>query len=213
MEYPLFLLTRRAPITFPLLSALFIDDRFVGCSAARNSGTIEGLFRLCTRNCPLEIEKDCVVSFHYALSENGNPLEDSKNADPMACLIGGGNIIPGLEEAMIGRNTGDSFTVTVPPEQAYGERNPNMLTRVAAKQLGVDARKLKPGMVLRVQTRRGPQMMRVIKAGRFMVNLDANHPMAGMTLTFEVSIEEVRKATSEELEHGHAHGVGGHNHD
>ncbi|MFK7956567.1 MAG: peptidylprolyl isomerase [Lysobacterales bacterium] len=160
----------------------------------------------------MDIDKNCVVSFHYALSENGTPLESSENADPMACLIGANNIIPGLEEALMGRSSGDEFSVTVPPEKAYGERKPNLLTRVSAKHLGVDARKLKPGMVLRIQTKRGPQMMRVIKAGRFMVNLDANHPMAGLTLTFDITVQDVRQATEEEIKHGHAHGPGGHDH-
>ncbi len=147
----------------------------------------------------MEIEKDHVVAFHYALSENGRPLESSENQDPMVCLIGAGNIIPGLEEAMLGRSKGDSFSVTIPPEKAYGPFQEKLLTRVSAKHLGVEARKLKPGMVLRIQTRRGPQMMRVVKAGRFMVNLDANHPMAGMTLTFDIDIQDVRAATDEEI--------------
>nr|XP_061807103.1 FKBP-type peptidyl-prolyl cis-trans isomerase SlyD-like [Nerophis lumbriciformis] len=158
---------------------------------------------------PLEIEKNCVVSFHYSLTENGNPLENSDNGDPMACLIGAGNIIPGLEQAMLGHRSGDEFSVTVAPENAYGDRKTNLLTRVSAKHLGVDARKLNAGMVLRIQTKRGPQMMRVIKAGRFMVDLDANHPMAGLTLTFDIKIEDVREASQEEIRHGHAHGPGG----
>ncbi len=160
----------------------------------------------------MDIEKNCVVLFHYRLSEDGQLLESSENSDPMACLIGASNIIPGLEEALIGRSSGDEFSVTVAPEKAYGQRQPNLLTRVSAKHLKMDARKLKAGMVLRIQTKRGPQMMRVIKAGRFMVDLDANHPMAGMTLTFDITIEDVRKATEEELRHGHAHGKGGHDH-
>ena len=160
----------------------------------------------------MNIEKNKVVSFHYALSTEGQQLESSRQGDPMSYLHGAGNIIPGLEKNMEGRQPGDRFEVTVPPEEAYGQRQQNLVTRLPAKRLGVPTSKLKRGMMLRVQTRQGPQMVRVLKAGRFMVDLDANHPMAGLTLTFDVEITDVRDATDDELSHGHAHGPGGHQH-
>lgn len=156
----------------------------------------------------MEIAKNHVVSFHYKLSEDDRLLESSENQAPMVCLIGAGNIIPGLEEAMLGHRSGDSFSVTIPPEKAYGPHQERLMSRISAKHLRVDARKLKPGMVLRIQTRRGPQMMRVIKAGRFMVDLDANHPMAGMTLTFAIDIQDVREATEEEIQRRQAQNPG-----
>ncbi|MDJ0657048.1 MAG: peptidylprolyl isomerase [Xanthomonadales bacterium] len=160
----------------------------------------------------MNIEKNKVVSFHYDLSTEGQPLESSRKGDPMSYLHGAGNIIPGLEKNMEGRQAGDQFEATVPPEEAYGHRQQNLVTRLSAKRLGVPASKLKRGMMLQVQTQQGPQMVRVLKAGRFMVDLDANHPMAGLTLTFDVEITDVRDATAEELAHGHAHGPGGHQH-
>ncbi|MEM9529811.1 MAG: peptidylprolyl isomerase [Pseudomonadota bacterium] len=161
----------------------------------------------------MQIEKNHVVTFHYSLSEDGQPLESSEGDDPMACLMGAGNIIPGLEKALFGRAAGDEFSVTLAPADAYGERQPQLLSRMSAKHLGVPAAKLKPGMVLRLHTRRGPQVVRVIKAGRFMVDLDANHPMAGRTLTFEINVVDVRESSAEERAHGRAHGPGGHQHE
>ena len=161
----------------------------------------------------MQIAKNTVVAFHYRLSDGDQRLESSQDQAPMLCLHGAGNIIPGLEQALTGRSAGESFTVTVPPEQAYGPRQSEMVTRMSAKHLGVPATKLKPGMVLRLKTQRGPQMVRVLKAGRFMVDLDANHPLAGRSLTFEIDIVDVRDATAEELKHGHAHGPGGHEHE
>ena len=98
------------------------------------------------------------------------------------------------------------------PEDAYGPRQEALISRMSAKHLGVPASKLKPGQVLRLRTKRGPQMVRVIKAGRFMVDLDGNHPLAGKALEFAIDIVDVREATAEEIQHGHAHGPGGHQH-
>lgn len=161
----------------------------------------------------MQIGKNTVVTFHYRLSEDGKQLESSDGKEPMAVLHGAGNIIPGLEKALEGRTAGEQFTVTIPPEAAYGQRQEDLISRMSAKHLGVPASKLKPGMVLRLRTQRGPQMVRVIKAGRFMVDLDANHPLAGKALTFDIDIVEVREASDEEKRHGHAHGPGGHQHE
>ncbi len=160
----------------------------------------------------MEIAKNRVVSFHYALSAEGQDLESSRGGEPMLYLHGAGNIIPGLERALAGRRSGERFSVTVPPEDAYGPRNEGLVVRLSAKRLGVNPKRLSPGNVVRLKTRRGPQMARVMKVGRFMVDLDANHPMAGKTLTFDVEVVEVREARAEELEHRHAHGPGGHQH-
>lgn len=161
----------------------------------------------------MSIENDKVVSIHYTLKDTeGNVLESSVDKDPMSYLHGHGNIIPGLENALIGKESGDSLSVTVEPEQGYGTYDESLVQRVPVKRLGVESRKLKPGMMLQLKTRRGPQMARVKKVGRFVVDIDVNHPMAGKTLVFEVTIENVRDATDEERSHGHAHGPGGHQH-
>lgn len=159
------------------------------------------------------IAEDTVVSFHYRLSESGVAVEDSYDDEPMAILYGRGNIIVGLEEAMLGKQAGDKFTVTVEPEKAYGQPKDGMQQRVPIKHLlEKNKRKIKPGVIVAVQTEQGPRQVTIIKAGKFNVDVDGNHPFAGKTLTFEVDIIDVKQATAEELSHGHAHGVGGHRH-
>ena len=164
----------------------------------------------------MKIEKDCVVRFHYTVSEAGvaeagqEPLETSKERDPLAILFGRGNIIPGLETAMEGREAGDSFGADVTAADAYGERRDGLSQRVPKKHFG--AQKLEPGMQIVLNTNFGPRAVTVQKVGLSVVDVDLNHPMAGKDLHFDVEIVEVREASREELEHGHVHGEGGHAH-
>lgn len=163
----------------------------------------------------MKIEDKKVVSFHYTLTNDaGDTLDTSRERDePMRYLHGANNIIPGLEKALEGREAGDTFQVQVPPEKAYGQRRAANVQRLPLKKLGVRANQLKPGMVLNLQTSQGPAQVTVLKVGRFNVDVDANHPLSGQNLNFDVEIVEVRDATEEENEHGHAHGPGGHQHD
>ena len=160
----------------------------------------------------MPISKDSVVSFHYRLArDHGATLEDSHGAEPLAYLHGHGNIIQGLESAMSGRAVGDNFTTTIAPEQAYGLRDNDAVARVQMKYV-LTKGPLTPGMVIAVNTKHGPRQVQVIKPGKFVVDVDTNHPLAGAALTFDVEIVDVRAATSEELAHGHVHGAGGHHH-
>lgn len=159
----------------------------------------------------MKIEKDRVVRFHYTVSEVGQEaLESSKEREPLAILIGHGNIIPGLESAMDGRAAGESFGVDVPAAQAYGEKRDGLTQRVPKKHFG--AQRLEPGMQVVLNTNFGPRAVTIQKVGMSVVDIDLNHPMAGKDLHFDVEIVEVREASSEELEHGHVHGDGGHQH-
>ena len=161
----------------------------------------------------MQVSKNTVVSFQYDLSdEQGQQLESNREGDPVAYLHGASNIIPGLEAAMQGKSAGDEFEVTLAPEQAYGERKEDLIQRMPMKHFK-KAGKLEPGMRLQVPTDKGSRVVVVVKVGRFMLDVDANHPMAGKTLTFKVEVTEVREATTEEKSHGHAHGVGGHHHE
>lgn len=159
----------------------------------------------------MQIVKDKVVSFHYKLSEGDSELEQSHDGDPMSFLFGHGGLISGLEEAMAGRESGDSFSVTVPPEKAYGHYSPDAIQRVPVKHFGTK-KKLRRGEVVALQTSQGPLDVTIVKVGKFMADVDANHPLAGRTLTFDIDIVDVRDATGEEVAHGHAHGTGGHHH-
>ncbi|NND44513.1 MAG: peptidylprolyl isomerase [Xanthomonadales bacterium] len=161
----------------------------------------------------MNIEDKKVVDFHYTLtSQEGRQLESSRGGEAMSYLHGAGNIIPGLEREMAGRTAGDSFTVTLQPEDAYGPRSEANIQRIPLKRLGKIPRP-RPGEVLGLQTSQGPVQVTVTKVGKFNVDVDANHPMAGEVLTFDVEITGVRDATEEEISHGHVHGPGGHDHD
>ena len=159
----------------------------------------------------MKIEKDRVVRFHYTVSEVGQEaLESSKEREPLAILIGHGNIIPGLESAMDGREAGENFGVDVPAAQAYGEKREGLTQRVPKKHF--EGQRLEPGMQVVLNTNFGPRAVTIQKVGMSVVDIDLNHPMAGKDLHFDVEIVEVREASTEELEHGHVHGDGGHQH-
>ena len=159
----------------------------------------------------MKIEKDRVVRFHYTVSEPGQePVESSKESEPLAILFGHGNIIPGLEKAMEGREAGESFSAEVAAADAYGERREDMTQRVPKKHFG--KQRLAPGMQVMLNTNFGPRPVTVHKVGMSVVDVDLNHPMAGKDLSFDIEIVEVREADAAEIEHGHVHGDGGHQH-
>ncbi|MET3929384.1 MULTISPECIES: FKBP-type peptidyl-prolyl cis-trans isomerase [Lysobacter] len=159
----------------------------------------------------MKIEKDRVVRFHYTVSEVGQePLETSEGREPLAILIGHGNIIPGLETAMDGREAGDKFEVDVTAAEAYGERREGLTQRVPKKHF--KGARLEPGMQAVLPTNFGPRAVTIQKVGMSVVDVDLNHPMAGKDLHFAIEIVEVREASAEEIEHGHVHGDGGHHH-
>lgn len=160
----------------------------------------------------MDIQTDRVVTFHYRMSEPGSePLENSHDSDPMVYLHGHRAIIAGLEDAMEGKQPGDSFTMEVEPENAYGARRPDAQQRIPIKHVRSRG-KLRPGNVVQVKTRHGPKEVVVVKVGKFNVDVDTNHPLAGKVLSFDIQIVDVREATPEEIAHGHVHGQGGHHH-
>ena len=164
----------------------------------------------------MKIEKDRVVRFHYSVNERAAhesgeaPIESSKDRDPLAILFGHGNIIPGLEKAMEGREAGENFTADVPAADAYGELREGLSQRVPKKHFG--DQRLAPGMQVVLNTNFGPRAVTIQKVGMSVVDVDLNHPMAGKDLHFAIEIVAVREASAEETEHGHVHGEGGHQH-
>jgi FKBP-type peptidyl-prolyl cis-trans isomerase SlyD len=165
----------------------------------------------------MRAEKDSVVSFHYSVRDAADaasePLDDSgKRGEPMLALLGHGQLVPGVEKALTGREAGDKFEVDIPPAEAYGEYQEGLLQRVPKKYFQ-DARKLKPGMTTVLQTRDGGRrMVTVHKVGMSSIDVDHNHPLAGKTLHFDIEVTDVRAAAPEELQHGHAHAGDGHSH-
>ena len=164
----------------------------------------------------MKIADKTVAQFHYILKdEAGEEIESSHSSEPLAYLHGANNTLAGLEAALAGKEAGDKFSVTLQPEDAYGERNEDLIERVPAKHLqGLPSKnaKWKAGMIAIVNTEQGQRQVTVLKSGKFMITVDVNPPLAGKVITFDVEVVDVRAATDEEVEHGHAHGVGGHHH-
>jgi len=157
----------------------------------------------------MRIERDKVVTFHYTLTDaDGTFTEASEGKAPVVYLHGHGNIVPGLENEMRGKQSGDAFTARVAPEHAYGMRDETAVQRVPIKHL-IKPGKLERGKLVAVNTGGGARRGLVLKVGRFNVDVDLNHPLAGKTLIFDVRILDVRDATGEEIAHRHAHGPGG----
>ena len=154
----------------------------------------------------LLIGDNLVVSMHYTLTDDEkNVLDSSADSEPLAYLHGAGNIIPGLENALVGKVEGDAMKVRVEAEEAYGEPTPELIQEVdkAAFQ-GVEI--IEAGMSFETQSPEGDIQRIVVKEVQDdVVTIDANHPLAGLALTFDVEIVSVREATEEELEHGHVH--------
>lgn len=154
----------------------------------------------------LLIGDNAVVSIHYKLSDvEGNEIENSAGAEPLKYLHGAGNLIPGLENALVGKSTGDELTVAVPPEEAYGEVVPQLVQEVGREVFqGVDT--IEPGMAFQAQGQDGSaQRIVVTEVDGDKVTIDANHPLAGVELRFDVQVVDVRPATDEEVDHGHPH--------
>ncbi|MGH8377556.1 MAG: FKBP-type peptidyl-prolyl cis-trans isomerase [Gammaproteobacteria bacterium] len=160
----------------------------------------------------MRIVKDTVVSIDYTLTDkDGAILDRSKKQEPLVYLHGSGNIIPGLEEALDGKAAGDSLQVTVPPEKAYGLRDEAMTQKVPRKLFDA-ANQIKPGMRFHTEGKHGQHTVTVTAVDSEHVTVDANHPLAGKTLDFDVKVLEVRAATGGDLEHGHVHGAHDHHH-
>jgi len=153
----------------------------------------------------MPIKADQVVSIHYTLTEVGGDLIDSSaEGDPLVFLFGHGQIIAGLEEGLLGKNVGDKFKIEIPPEEAYGVTEKEAVITVPISVFE-DRSLLEVGAQLELDTEGGPAVVTVVEVGEENVILDGNHPLAGMTLSFDVEVAATRDATEEELEHGHAH--------
>lgn len=162
----------------------------------------------------MQIADNKVVAFHYTLTNQaGDTLDSSlQREEPLTYLHGHGNIIPGLEKALVGKQAGDQLDVTVAPEEGYGERNDGLIQQVPISAFEGADDNLQPGMQFQAQTEAGARIFTITAVEGEEVTVDGNHPLAGETLNFSVEITEVRDSTDEEQEHGHVHGPNGHEH-
>lgn len=156
----------------------------------------------------MHITKHTVASIHYTLTDNeGNVLDTSSGREPLHYIHGVGNLIPGMEEGLEGRSSGDKLTLKVSPEKGYGLKDEKMIQKVSRDAFG--DQNIQVGM--QFQTNRG-DVVTVTHVGLEQITVDANHPLAGVELNFAVEVIDVRVATEDEIAHGHVHGPGGHHH-
>lgn len=163
----------------------------------------------------MQITKGTVVQFHYRIKDlDGKELESNFGEQAVAYLHGYNNMMPGIEKSLESMKKGDLLEVELEAKETYGEIQTDSEQRISVKHLlsAEKKPKWKAGMTAVVNTEQGQREVTIVKAGKFMVTIDINHPLAGKTLQFELQVEDVRAATDEEIEHGHAHGAGGHHH-
>jgi FKBP-type peptidyl-prolyl cis-trans isomerase SlyD len=155
-----------------------------------------------------------VAMIHYRLKDDdGKVIDSSKRGTPLAFLAGAGNVVVGLDNALAGKVVGDKLHVDVSPEDGYGEVKGEGPQAVPKREFGKQAKDLRKGMPLRVKASDGtPVVVWVHEIRGSRVYIDINHPLAGKTLHFDVEVVDIRKATAEEVAHGHVHGPGGHGH-
>jgi FKBP-type peptidyl-prolyl cis-trans isomerase SlyD len=157
----------------------------------------------------MQIAEGTVVSMDYALRDDeGTLIDQSQPGNPLAYLHGHRNIIPGLEAALAGKSKGDTVEVRVEPSEGYGEVNPALEQVVPIDRFqGMES--VEVGMQFQASTDQGPISVRVTKVEDQDVTVDGNHPLAGKHLNFNVTIQDVRAGSEEELAHGHIHTDGG----
>ncbi|WP_018142053.1 MULTISPECIES: peptidylprolyl isomerase [unclassified Thioalkalivibrio] len=160
----------------------------------------------------MQVAQNAVVAIHYTLTNDaGEKIDSSEGREPLAYLHGNGQLVPGLERELEGKAAGDKVQAKVAPAEGYGEKIDAMVQEIPMDAFqGVES--VEPGMQFQAQTENGPLTVTVTKVEGDTATVDGNHPLAGETLNFDVEIVEVREASAEELEHGHAHGEGGHQH-
>ncbi|GGJ74355.1 FKBP-type peptidyl-prolyl cis-trans isomerase [Deinococcus aquiradiocola] len=156
----------------------------------------------------MKIAQDKVVEIEYVLKVDGEIVDQSEVGDPLVYLHGHNNIIPGLETALEGHEAGDTLSVTVSPEDGYGERDDENVQVLPRADFDDD---VEIGASYFAQAEDGSvNPFTVVSVSGDDVTVDFNPPLAGQTLNFDVTVKDVRDATAEELEHGHAHGEGMH---
>ncbi len=160
----------------------------------------------------MQIATNTVVTIDYTLKDDDQSvLDTSQGQEPLSYIHGIGNLIPGLEKALAGKSEGDRVQVTISPDDAYGERDEDLLQAIPRERFE-RANEIEVGMQFHTQSEEGMQVVTVVDVDGDNITIDGNHPLAGKTLHFDVQIVGVREASAEEISHGHVHGAGGHQH-
>ena len=158
----------------------------------------------------MSLTKNQVASVAYTLTVDDQVIDQADKENPMEFIQGVGGMIPGFEKALEGKSIGDSFSVSVAPAEAYGERNDELTQDVTREMFaGVPDDQLVAGAQFQAQTDAGVEVITIAAVDGDNVKIDANHPLAGQTLNFDVEMLDIREATAEELEHGHVHAGSG----
>ncbi|HMV44288.1 MAG TPA: peptidylprolyl isomerase [Leptospiraceae bacterium] len=158
------------------------------------------------------ISKNKVVAIDYTLrNSEGEIIDASAGQEPLVYIQGIGNLIPGLEEMLEGKKVGDTFKAVIPPEKAYGEFDESLVQLIPSKHFA-QIPNLEVGMQLQANMDGQIRIVTVTAIEENSVEIDANHPLSGETLDFDVTVKSIREASQEELDHGHVHGEGGHHH-
>jgi FKBP-type peptidyl-prolyl cis-trans isomerase SlyD len=158
----------------------------------------------------MQVADNMAVSIHYTLTnDDGEVLDSSIGDEALLYLHGGGNIISGLEKALHGKAAGDKFNVRIAAEDAYGELMDEMVQVISREMFeGID--NIEVGMQFHADVSYGTGVVSVVNIEGDDITIDGNHPLAGLALTFDVEVIDVRAATQEEMAHGHIHGAGCH---
>jgi FKBP-type peptidyl-prolyl cis-trans isomerase SlyD len=158
----------------------------------------------------MQVADNMAVSIHYTLTnDEGEVLDSSIGDEALVFLQGSGNIISGLENAMVGKVVGDKFNVRIAPEDAYGELMEDMIQVISRDMFeGIDD--IEVGMQFHADVSSGSGIVTVVSIDDDKITIDGNHPLAGLALTFDVEVIDVRPATKEETAHGHIHSAGCH---
>jgi FKBP-type peptidyl-prolyl cis-trans isomerase SlyD len=158
----------------------------------------------------MKIQDKNVVNIKYTLTDNDKNIIDKSEDGTFSFLIGAGNIIPGLEKALIDKSVGESFDVSINPADAYGDYNDALVHKVPKTQFPADM-EIEAGMQFQGQTPDGQTtVVKVKEVKGDDVMVDNNHPLAGVHLNFAVEVTDVREASKTELEHGHVHDSNSH---
>ena len=159
----------------------------------------------------IENKKVVTIEFTVKNADTNEVIETSEGGEPLLYLHGFNNLVPGLEKALAGKNVGEAFDVAVNAEEGYGVRDDSMIQQVPMKAFE-GAEKVEVGMAFTADGPEGQVVVEVTNIENDMVTIDANHPLASVNLAFSGAIKDIRDASQEELEHGHVHGEGGHQH-